>query len=578
LAALGGLAITLTGATACAQNWPSIHGPEDTPKYPAAGSTYVPLTSWVYPAIEKLAAMRYIRSDFRGTRPWARTECARLTDEAADRIGEKVRAGEDVSEFVAETLKELQIEFAPELDVLAGDPNRSLQMESVYTRVMSISGPMLDDSFHFGQTISNDFGRPDRRGTNVIAGASARATFGPFFAYVDQEYQHAPSEPAYSAAVQQTVLNMDQGQAFLPHGGPAINRLQSQDTYLGVNFKNWQVSFGRQSLWWGSSESGGMLMSDNAPPINGLHIDRTVPFRLPWILGFLGPMHVSFVVGKLGGHVNTVTGQTILGPTCPPEVVVCGQSPWLQNTRISFKMTDRIEFGVSHAAIFGGQGFNNSATVFLKAFLPIDRLSQQSNSQFENKQYMSWDLNIRINSRATWYGEFLGSDDPYPFSQISRTAISSGIFFSRLPLVTEKLDLQIEGSYTASPLNTIIKPNLGVLHYWGVHWQGGLTNDQYILGNSLGRDAKRYFGTLTYHLSPRSAVDFQISHTQVSPQFVPQGADWTEVRMGATRFFGRSVYVVGLLQVARIVYPILFSGEQNSTSASMEIGYQFASR
>lgn len=560
-----------------AQSWPSIHGPTDTPKYPAAGSTYVPLTSWVYPAIEKLAAMRYIRSDFRGTRPWARTECARLTDEAANRIAEKIQAGEDVSEFVADTLKELQNEFAPELDVIGGDPNRSLQMESVYTRVMSISGPMLDDSYHFGQTISNDFGRPDRRGTNVIAGASARATFGPFFAYVDQEYQHAPGEPNYSAAVQQTVLNMDQGQAFLPHGGPAINRLQSMDTYAGVNFKNWQVSIGRQSLWWGTSESGGLLMSDNAPPINGLHIDRTVPFRLPWILGFLGPMHVSFVVGKLGGHVNTPTNLYILGFTCPPGIAVCGQDPWIQNTRVSMKLTDRIEFGVSHAALFGGEGFINNTGVFVKAFLPIDRLVNQSNSQFNNKQFMSWDVNVRIASDLTWYVELLGSDDPYPLSQVSRTAINSGVYLPKIPKLSEKLELRLEGVYTASPLNTEIKPNQGILHYWGVHWQGGYTNGGYILGNAVGRDAKMYGGSFAYRFSPKNFLAIEIFHHQVSPEFVPGGASWTDERLSWSARLRRGLSVSGGIQREQLMYPVLFGvgqGKSNWTT-SLETSYQF---
>lgn len=562
-----GSTIAFFGTAAGAQNWPSIHGPEDTPKYPAAGSTYVPLTSWVYDAVEKLAAMRYIRSDFRGTRPWSRTECARLTDEAADRIAEKIRGGEDVPEYVAETLKELQAEFARELDVLGGDENRSLQMESVYTRVMSISGPMLDDSYHFGQTISNDFGRPDRRGTNLIAGASARATFGPFFAYVDQEYQHAPSEPAYSAAVQQVVLNMDLGQAFLPHGGPAINRLQSMDTYAGVNFKNWQITFGRRSLWWGPSETGGMLMSDNAPPINGLQIDRTVPFRLPWILGFLGPMHVSFVVGKLGGHVNSSAG-------CPPLIPLCGESPWMQNTRISFKMTDRVEFGVSHAALFGGQGFTNDVGVFARAFLPVNRLVNQANSQYENKQYMSWDFNVRFNRYFTWYSEFLGSDDPYPFSEITRTATDTGIYFPRLPF-NNRLSARIEGVYTSSPLNTAIKFNDGFLHYYGIHWQGGWSNDEFIMGNSVGRDARRYGGWVTYQLSATSMIQGYVAHTQTSPDFVPGGSDWTDYRISSKREFGSGFYISGMLQEEHVNCPVLMDINKNNFTASLEIGYFF---
>jgi len=49
---------------------------QDYPRYRAIGSTYVPLESWVYPALERLAALQYINSDFRGMKPWTRTECA----------------------------------------------------------------------------------------------------------------------------------------------------------------------------------------------------------------------------------------------------------------------------------------------------------------------------------------------------------------------------------------------------------------------------------------------------------------------------------------------------------------------
>lgn len=551
-----------------AQKWPSIHG-TDAPHYPAEGSTFVPLNSWVYSAIETLSSKRYIRSDFRGTRPWTRTECARLTQEAADRIDDAVRGGKNVAEIDADTLAALQDEFARELDVIAGARNRSLQMESVYARAMSISGPMLDDSYHFGQTISDDFGRPDRRGTNVIAGAAASATFGPFFAYADEEYQHAPSQPDYSATIQSAVLQMDIGQAFLPHGSEAINQAEPLDVYAGVNLWNWQISFGRESQWWGPDQTGGMLMSDNAEPLNGLRIERIVPFRLPSILGFLGPMHIAFVVGRMGGHLNSSVN-------CPPQDTVCGQGPWLENTRISFKPTDWFEMGISHAAIFGGQGFANSAGIFFKAFFPIDRLINQANSTYDNKQYMSWDFNLRFAHGVTWYSEFLGSDDPYPFSQISRTAIDSGFYFSRLPWVSPKLDLRLEGVYTSSPLN--IPPgkiNDGLLHYFGIRWAGGYTNDGFIIGNPVGRDGRRYGGWLTYHTSPKNLIQLNVMHSQNSAEFVPGGDDWTEYQVSVVQYMHKGFYLSGLVQGERLNCPILFAGIRNNVTTAFEVGYQF---
>src|SRR6266852_4473933 len=40
------------------------------------GSPYIPLDSWVYPALERLAARSLVHTQFLGMRPWTRIECA----------------------------------------------------------------------------------------------------------------------------------------------------------------------------------------------------------------------------------------------------------------------------------------------------------------------------------------------------------------------------------------------------------------------------------------------------------------------------------------------------------------------
>src|SRR5437016_9933072 len=50
------------------------------------GSPYVPLDSWIYPALDRLAAMGLIDSGFAGMRPWTRNKCVRLLGEAGDRV------------------------------------------------------------------------------------------------------------------------------------------------------------------------------------------------------------------------------------------------------------------------------------------------------------------------------------------------------------------------------------------------------------------------------------------------------------------------------------------------------------
>ena len=159
-----------------------------------------------------------------------------------------------------------------------GDPNNLAQLESVYTRVMSISGAPLNDSYHFGQTIINDYGRPYQEGFNTYDGLSGYLLSGRFTFYVRGEYQHAPSAPAYTLPVRQVIANVD-GNPLLP--APPVsetNQFQLLDTYVSTSLANWDLAFGKQSLWWGPAQGGALLFSNNAQPIYMFRACRFAPF------------------------------------------------------------------------------------------------------------------------------------------------------------------------------------------------------------------------------------------------------------------------------------------------------------
>src|SRR5882672_10940408 len=204
------------------------------------GSPFVPLDSWVYGAFERLGALRYVTTGMMGLKPWTRIECARLTEEA----GEALPESETLSEEAARLQSRLAQEFAYEINLLDGGRNITANLESVYARAVSISGPPLTDSWHFGQTVAYDFGRPFERGTNGQAGGSFSAAAGPLAIYVRAEYQHAPSAPAPSAAAVNFISQADGGVAI---GDPAIpiskipagpftatNQLELLDAYATV--------------------------------------------------------------------------------------------------------------------------------------------------------------------------------------------------------------------------------------------------------------------------------------------------------------------------------------------------------
>ncbi len=181
-------------------------------------------------------------------------------------------------------------EFAADSERLGGgSPNEtSARVESLYTTVTGISGTPLNDSYHFGQTIIDDYGRPYGEGVNAVAGGSAWVTQGRFAIYASGEYEYAPSSPPYSPAVNNAIAIMDQNpvqsQTF-----PSTSQFRLMDTYVSSNQMDWIFSFGKQSLWWSPDYSNAFLMSDNAAPIYMFRVSREAPIEIPLVSKFLGP-------------------------------------------------------------------------------------------------------------------------------------------------------------------------------------------------------------------------------------------------------------------------------------------------
>src|SRR6266566_3617703 len=137
------------------------------------GSPYVPLDSWIYPALYRLAAMGLIDSGFAGMRPWTRNECVRLLDEVGDRVESGVGGTEAEKMY-----NSLEAEFHSDRERIDSGGRGRAQVESIYGRMTEISGQPLTDGNHFGQTITNDFGRPYQEGFNFVGGVSAWTTSG----------------------------------------------------------------------------------------------------------------------------------------------------------------------------------------------------------------------------------------------------------------------------------------------------------------------------------------------------------------------------------------------------------------
>ena len=66
------------------------------------GSPYVPLDSWIYPALERLTAVGLVSTALSSLKPWTRAECARLTEEAEDAMGNALLDDREASDITVE--------------------------------------------------------------------------------------------------------------------------------------------------------------------------------------------------------------------------------------------------------------------------------------------------------------------------------------------------------------------------------------------------------------------------------------------------------------------------------------------
>lgn len=490
---------TVLRALACATGllvFPTAKALADGPP----GSTYLPLDSWVYAAFDRLAGLGAISQQFAGLRPWTRIQCAQLALEADRNL-----LNSDVKTQEAEALDQaLKEEFDEEITLVKGGSDGQVSapqagLESVYSRGMGISGPPLRDGFFFGQTVADDFGRPFNTGFNNVTGFSAKAVQGRFFAYVRGEYQHSPAYAGLTQA-QQSYIELSDGTPSAPYSQAtrSINQFDLLDSYVGVRVWDFDLSFGKQSLWWGPGDMGGMLYSDNIDPVLMVKLNQVQSFVLPSVLKYLGPVRVQAFFGRLAGYPYP-------------------RAPYLHGEKVMFKPSPNLEIGLSRTAIAFGQGIPFIIRNLVSTYFSFTDVGSGPNPRdFPGKRFGGLDFSYRLPSLRKWltvYTDDMSSDDANPLVNPSRAAYNPGIYLSQVPHL-QKIDFRFEVANT----RTRAEP------YTSFFYRDGYTNKGFLIGNKVGRRGSAFDASSTYWFSPRKTVQVGWREERVSKEFIPSGA------------------------------------------------------
>jgi hypothetical protein len=517
--------------------------PAQTSNY---GTVYVPLDSWVYPAFERLFSLGYADSAYLGMRPWTRTSCLQILQETYPNLQNAPEDEEAWSIFRA-----LAVEFG----VNAGQTTPQAEVSNVYTRNMYIKGRPINDSFHFGQTLINDYGRPYQEGFNALDGFTARAEGYHFSLDVRGEYQHAPGRAPYPESVQQLISQVDSTPLLAPAAVPQTNVFRLINANLAVSLANNVISVGKADDWWGPTQAGGMALSNNAEPIYGLRINRAVPIRIPLLSDVVGPFRYEGLFGSLKGHSYP-------------------NAPWVHAEKFSFKPTRDLEFGFSRVVIFAGKdhvpltfgSFWHSFTSFSNV-----SLAEKEGRNDPGFRSSSFDFSWRLPWMEKWltlYSDSIVHDDVSPISAPRRAAVNPGLYLSHVPKLPH-VDLRAEAVST----DPVASDQGGQFLYYEYEYKDGYTNKGNLFGSWMGREGKGGQAWVTDWLSPKEYIQVGYRNAKVSKSFIPGGTTQNDVTIKAVIRLKDDLELNAFGQMEFWKVPALASGQQHDFTGSFQITY-----
>lgn len=423
--------------------------------WPAAAapvSAGVPLDSWIYPAIDKLAGLGLVESALQGSRPYSRLEAARLTREAFN----SAEAGR-ASMVTDELLQRLSYELRREMEEVGGNPAgsylqpfRQLRLDYLYQE--GASSALVGVNARQDALNTNNFGSTYHEGSNAQLLIESEARLGNIL--------------LLSLRPQLLLREEEEGDLHL--------RLQEGKVALGLG--PIEISVGRQSLWWGQGRHGSLVLTNNAAPLDMVRVTNPTPVVLPWVFRYLGPLRFDLFWSKLDDYIaNSVTGR--------------GDEPYFAGLRLNFKPLPGFEIGAARTTIFGGEGIDVGKSDYFTILGGRNLDGGEDNSN----QLAAIDTRLKMSALAgaELYGEYGGEDEAGNF--IAHRAWLAGLYLPKVE-PSERLSLRLEYADLTD------ESKLAPAWYRHGTFRSGYTWQGKVLGHHVGGAARDLLGELQLQL------------------------------------------------------------------------------
>lgn len=281
----------------------------------------------------------------------------------------------------------------------------------------------------------------------------------------------------FDVQIEPTLLSASASEPELsPHTGTAK-----------FTYRNIELKAGRSPVIWGIDYGQGtVLFGSNAKPLEMVQIASPHPFHLPWIFKHLGPFQYRLFLANLDERQRF-------------------PNPYLLGGRILFKPSPTLEFGLTRALIFGGEGardyFFLQPVGELFGFRPWDGwifnidLTPDSEEGTNGIANNVLGLDVRWRVPALRHSEFffeLYNEDPFDYRHFfpQDSIFHFGVWIPKLTPSGE-WQLLLEGVYAAS------------IVYSHEFFISGFTNQRRIMGFDSGASTVQVNSRLYRSLTPR---------------------------------------------------------------------------
>ena len=407
-------------------------------------SLNIPLDSYVYGYLDKLAGLGYLPEMRLGVKPYTRLQAAHWVE----KINAQVNSRGDIPDYAADMLAQLNQEFEPELQRLAGGPREPW----LGLREWTASG-----SYYHGDTLKELGTKASWQPLNTNNSGYRLADGGNWSLAARLEAELAPALVA--SVTPRVATNRDSTDVSLTAG------------YVKTQLNNVEIQVGKEDAWWGQGVRGSRSLTNNAAPVTSLKLSNIDAMN--W--GFLGPTYVTMRYSVLENDRSDVKYPSLVGLRC------------------DFIPSNNFTFGLSRLDIVGGAGrmLTRSDLKNLIFGTNSDAAGDKWNTQ------AGGDFRWRLGNGVEVYGEVYGEDQSgYMPSQLSELA---GVYIPKLN-ASGDWEARLEFAHT-----------LPCWYTHSVYTNGWVYKDN-ILGDYMGSDADRYYGQLAHYLPGGAQFSLNLEH------------------------------------------------------------------